>query len=223
MKRIISLFVGVLAALSSSCFIVVSAQESVPRADGYKRLVLSYEYQDGDFELEGELPTKGLSVGFVRGVLPGGGERVALEFGGKLAWTHGVDKDCGYTISRRDFLSAVLPVNVSYRLRLIGGNLVVAPYLGPTFRFNIIGRHDYEVGGRAHSVNFLSRREDTPASIFQFGGNVGIGFCLRGFYVGYAYQHDFTTYAERLRSLDYPLSNGEFRTRSHVVSVGFEF
>lgn len=223
MKRIISLFVGALAALFMSCIVVASAQEPASRADGYKRLVLSYEFQDGDFELEGELPTKGLSVGFVRGVLLGGGESVALEFGGKLAWTHGVNKDLVNTISRRDFLSAVLPVNVSYRLRLAGGNLVVAPYLGPTFRFNIVGRHDYEAWGRAHSVNFLSRREDTPASIFQFGGNVGIGFCFRGFYVGYAYQHDFTTYAERLRSLDYPISNGEFRTRSHVVSVGFEF
>ncbi len=223
MKRIIILFVGALAALFSSCFVFASAQEATPRPDGYKRLVLSYECQDGDFELEGELPAKGLSVGFVRGVLLGGGERVALEFGGKLAWTHGVDKDWGYNISRRDFLSAVLPVNVSYRLRLAGGNLVVAPYLGPTFRFNIVGRHDYEVWGHAHSVNFLSRREDTPASIFQFGGNVGIGFCLRGLYVGYAYQHDFTAYAERLRSLEYPNFNGEFRTRNHVVSVGFEF
>lgn len=206
-------------ALSPSCL----AQEAASRPDGYKRLALSYEYQDGDFELEGELPTKGLSASFIRGVLLGGGERLALEFGGKLAWTHGVDKDFGYAISRKDFLSAVLPINVSYRLRLMGGDFVVAPYLGPTFRFNIIGRHDYEVGGQAHSVNFLSRREDSPASIFQFGGNVGIGFCFRGFYVGYAYRHDFTAYSERLRYRDSFDFGGEFRTRGHSLSVGFEF
>lgn len=214
-----------LVALSSVPVAIVSAQ----RVEAYSRHSLSYEYQEGrydDIYQEGKIVTKGLSYGFMRGIGVSRAIPLAVEFGGRLVWTHGVDKDWYYEISRKDFLSVVLPVNAVYRLSLFNDNLTVAPFFGPTFRFNVIGLHYYETRGSSagHTDNFLSRRKDTPANIFQFGTDIGVGFAFRRFYVGYTFQYDLTGYMEKLEyggRLDSQKS--DFRTSSSVVSVGMEF
>lgn len=224
MNRSLSRAIFCLIALSVVAQVRLSAQKLVT----YSRHTLSYERQEGlyeDFDQEGTLVTKGLSYGFTRGVGVSRAIPLAVEFGGRLAWTHGVDKDAYYTISRKDFLSIVLPVNAAYRISLFRGTLAVAPFLGPTFRFNIIGRHNYEYRYQSNgrSDNFLSRRLDSPANIFQFGGDIGVGLIFRKLYVGYTFQCDLTNYMDKLNYGDPYVPKSDFRTRTSIVSVGLGF
>lgn len=213
------------------CLIVLSSvaqvRLSAQKLGTYSRHALSYERQEGvydDFDQEGKVVTKGISYGFARGVGVSRAIPLAVEFGGRLAWTHGVDKDFYYKISRKEFLSVVLPINAAYRISLFRGNLAVAPFLGPSFRFNLIGRHYYEYRYQSNgkSENYLSRRLDSPANIFQFGGDIGLGLVFRKLYVGYTFQCDFTSYMDKLNYGDPYVPKSDFRTRSSLVSVGLE-
>lgn len=114
------------------CLIVLSSvaqvRLSAQKLGTYSRHALSYERKEGvydDFDQEGKVVTKGISYGFTRGVGVSRAIPLAVEFGGRLAWTHGVDKDFYYKISRKDFLSVVLPINAAYRISLFWGAILL--------------------------------------------------------------------------------------------------
>ncbi len=109
---------------------------------------------------------------------------------------------------RYHFMSVSIPVNVSYRFGK--ENFSVEPFLGMNFRGNIIGKLKYEDGSES---DFF----DSDANRFQFGLNVGVGFNIYKFYVGYKFTPDFTNYE------DGDFFSADSKSSYHHFSLGFNF
>ena len=111
---------------------------------------------------------------------------------------------------RYHFMSVSIPVNVSYRLGK--ENFSVEPFLGMNFRGNIIGKLKYEDGSER---DFFDSED---ANRFQFGLNVGVGFNINKFYVGYKFTPDLTLYES-----DFQFVYSDSKSSYHHISLGFNF
>lgn len=201
---------------------------TISEAQSHRRFSLSFESQRAKFDMsEGSIITRGMSLGFTRAVALSRRMPLGLDLTGKLAWTHGVDK-ATYTTTRTDFLSAQFPVSLTWRFSLFNGNLGVAPFIGPSFRFNLIGSMrslvDLPQERTRTSINLLSRERRTPAKIFQFGMNMGGGIFVHNFYFGYMFQPNFTPYIEDARGTYHvKYEEGDLKSRSHTVTLAYVF
>lgn len=208
-----------LMSLSTTLVSVSMAQT----ADGYRRFLLSYETRRAIWTDSGELtesdrerdyPTKGMSVGFTHGWELTTRLPLSIDVTGKVVWTHGIDKRLGTT--RIDYLSVVFPINATYNFKPFGERIRLSPYLGPTFKFNLVGS-SRPVGGR--HTNYLSREEVHPSKIFQVGMNAGVGLTHKRYYIAYTFQPDIVPYRK-------DNNNGiaiKLRPISHSLSLGYEF
>ncbi|MBR6106056.1 MAG: outer membrane beta-barrel protein [Paludibacteraceae bacterium] len=119
-----------------------------------------------------------------------------------------VPDDMGQFIDGRyHFMNVSVPVNISYRFGK--ENFSVEPFLGMNFRGNIIGKMKYEDGSER---DFFDSED---ANRFQFGLNVGVGFNIYKFYVGYKFTPDLTEYLSELFCDD--------KSSYHHISLGFNF
>lgn len=137
----------------------------------------------------------------------------AIDVTGKLVWTHGIDKRLGTT--RIDYLSVVFPINATYNFKPFGGLVKLSPFLGPTFKFNIVGSRR-TVGGLR--TNYLSREEAHPAKILQVGLDVGVGLTYKRYYFAYTLQPDIVPY---LKEKTY--TTLKLRPINHSLLLGYEF
>lgn len=191
-------------------------------ANGYRRFLLSYEtrralWTDDSFmseaDRERDYPTKGMSVGFTRGWELTTRLPLSIDVTGKLVWTHGIDKRLGTT--RIDYLSVVFPINATYNFKPFGGLVKLSPFLGPTFKFNIVGSRRTVRGLR---TNYLSREEANPAKILQVGLDVGVGLTYKRYYFAYTLQPDIVPYMKEKTYTTLKLG-----PISHSLSLGYEF
>ena len=143
----------------------------------------------------------GLSLSYTRGLFFSKNMTAGLETGAKLAWCHKADRSPRMT-EKMDFLSLSLPVDFKYRFRLFNRNLGVAPFTGPNFRFNIIGRRRVSTDANHmyyKSINLLSDYVEYPANIFQFGWRAGLNFYHKRFFWGYAFTYDLNYYVSETK------------------------
>lgn len=194
-------------------------------ADGYRRVALAYETrratwrnnENPPYTMDGthQHTTKGMSLGFTRGIGLSQQKPLFLELGGKLVWTHGIEKT-GLTI-RTDYLTSSFNLCAAYRRPLFDGKVTLSAFTGPNVKFNIIGRRK-ETGysGKSWTVNYLNREEDYPAKIFQIGWNAGVGVKYMRYYFGYTFQPDFNAYTKNDEG-------DKLRSFCHSLSVGYEF
>lgn len=194
-------------------------------ADGYRRVALAYETrratwrnnENPPYTMDGthQHTTKGMSLGFTRGIGLSPQKSLFLEMGGKLVWTHGIEKT-GLT-TRTDYLTSSFNLCAAYRRSLFDGNVTLSAFMGPNVKFNIFGRRkDTGYSGKSWTVNYLNREEDYPAKIFQVGWNTGVGLKHMGYYFGYTFQPDFNAYTENDEG-------DKLRSFCHSLYVGYEF
>lgn len=193
----------------------------------YSRISLGFEAQHMSFEMNEEgRSSQGLSLAYTRGYLFSQSVPVGMEASAKLAWTHREDGG-RYVTTKEDFLSLSLPVDFTYRFILSDSGLGLAPFTGPNFRFNILGRRQLSTDAdreNFRSINYLSRDADCLASIFQFGWRVGVNLYFRRFFLGYAFTYDLNHYVDEARA-DYGVAGnaGEAKTSCHTVAFGYTF
>lgn len=221
MLRFITLFLSL--ALAGT--IVTAQNETI--GGSYSRISLGFEVQHMSFEMNEEgWSSQGVSLAYTRGYVFSPNVPVGLEASAKLAWTH--KKDEGrYATTKTDFLSLSLPLDFMYRFILSDSGIGLAPFTGPNFRFNVIGRRQLSTDAERNSytsVNYLSRDAYCPASIFQFGWRVGLNFYMHNFFFGYAFTYDLNHYVDETRS-DYGVMGnaGEAKTSCHTVAFGYTF
>lgn len=218
MKRsILTLFACLFGLLSAT------AQDSYNKVTlGFESLHVTYDYDPTDV-------SKGLALGYAHGFFFSQRVPLFLEAGAKLAWTHSVsqkDEFVGYSTTRLDFLNASIPVDFGYKFSLFNDNLCLAPFTGPNFRFNIIGRRQKTIGKEKKSYdseNFLSRDVRYPANIFQFGWRIGAMASHGRFSLGYAFTYDLTRYRDVMTANSFTAHFGEQKTASHSLTVGYTF
>lgn len=159
---------------------------------------------------------KGMSLGFTCGIGLSPQKPLFLEMGGKLVWTHGIEKT-GLT-TRTDYLTSSFNLCAAYQCSLFDGNVTLSVFTGPNVKFNIIGRRKDTAGhsGESWATNYLNREEDHPAKIFQVGWNAGVGLKYMGYYFGYTFQPDFNAYMKNDEG-------DKLRSFCHSLSVGYEF
>ncbi len=178
-------------------------------ASGYNRLyagpsVMKLTEFDGDRETY-----FGGHLGYQRGInLTKDRIPLFLQLGAEAVYETGAtDSYIGSPGDQRyHFMNVAVPVNVSYRFGK--ENFSVEPFLGMNFRGNIIGK--LKLGDSGEKDFF-----DYDANRFQLGMNVGVGFNINKFYVGYKFTPDFTEYLSGFFS--------ESKSSYHHFSLGFNF
>lgn len=218
-----------IAAIAAMSFVQALAQGDTRS----NRVTLSYEVMKTDFNQKyGQESVKGMSAGYMRiaPIAPQAG--ISLEYGGKLTWLHSVEKDLGnsynyYNYTQRcTFMNISIPVSVLRPFALGNSDFSIRPFLGPNFKFNIIGKyketHESKDGGIEEDryINYLKRDNRYPAKIFQFGMNIGVGVTFRQLYLGYTFQPDFTKYID---GNAYYVDGQSCKTQSHSISLGIRF
>ncbi|MCI5776750.1 MAG: hypothetical protein MR215_03845 [Bacteroidales bacterium] len=192
MKRIVLLFMLLLSVLYTKA----SEQQDTLQ----NKLLIAYEIHKADWvNIDAMSSTKGISACYMRNYVVGPRYCLAVEYGAKVTWLHGVKKSGAYDAytDRVDYLNVSLPVNLTRSISIGTSGVSLAPFFGPNFKFNIVGKYRESFDGKKRdSVNYLSRDRKTPASIFQFGMNVGVGFYYKQFVVAYTFQPDFTDYVK---------------------------
>lgn len=218
-----------LTNLMVACVALTMCATASVAQDSYNKVTLGFESLHTTYDFEPTDVSKGLSLGYAHGFFFSQRVPLFLETGAKLAWTHRVyqqEEFVGYSTTRLDFLNAQIPVDFGYKFSLFNDNLCLAPFTGPNFKFNIIGRRQKTIGQEEKhydSENFMSRDVRYPANVFQFGWRVGAVASHGRFSVGYAFTYDFTDYRDIMSANASTAHFGEQKTASHSLTVGYSF
>lgn len=188
--------------------------------EGYKRAEASFHVQSIDDDDYTDISAKGFELGYIQGININSNMPLFLELGGQLAFSHSKDevKVFGEKIGdeKYTFMSLAIPVNVAYKLTFSNSeNFSVVPFVGPNFKFNLIGKYEYgKEDGSFFDEDDMG--EDAKAKRFQVGLNLGAGVNIaKTLYVGYRFQPDFVKY----------IKDGDYKVSSHAsyITVGINF
>ncbi len=186
---------------------------------GYQRAEVSFVAENFKYDNNGHSGSiakpKGFALGYIKGISLTNRIPLFLELGGRLNWTHKKESS-GDTDYKYTFMSVSIPVQAAYKFTFSGNDIAITPFFGPNFRFNFYGRLKTETGDHETKTKYLSRDNDDPAKIFQFGLNLGCGFNFSRFYLGYTFQPDLSSY------IKYDDDN-KYKTIYQLVSVGINF
>ena len=182
--------------------------------EGYTRLQFSFVPGKFSFEMDNalenniEIKTKGGSIAYIKGISLTDKMPLFLELGGRLTFTHGKDKESyddfssEYKVSLMDI---AIPCNVAYKFAFDSNDIEIIPFVGPNFKFNIVGiyKSSETEDGKTYKQKSSFFNEDDMKAIggekskrFQMGMNLGVGFRFGGVYLGYQIQPDFSAYAK---------------------------
>lgn len=188
--------------------------------EGYKRAEASFHVQSLDDDGELDISAKGFELGYIQGINITSNMPLFLELGGQLAFSHSKDeiKFLGEKVGEEKytFMSLAIPVNVAYKLSFSNSeNFSVVPFVGPNFKFNLIGKYDF---GNDNDGSFFDEDKmgDAKARRFQVGLNLGAGVNIaKTLYVGYRFQPDFIKYSKE----------DDYKVSSHAsyITVGINF
>lgn len=196
----------------------------------------------GIFEADAEIKSRGFELGYVQGINLTTRVPIFLELGGKLTWSHSskakanniklivattgpsvtlseYTRNGSYEVdAKTTFMSIAIPANIAYKFAFVNSGVTMVPYVGPNFKFNLIGKGKVEFGDEEIKTSFFDKDEmggsDNTARRFQIGLNLGVGVNLsKVLYVGYCFQPDFTHYFD----ID------DCKTRSNYITVGINF
>lgn len=169
--------------------------------DNYTRLQVSYiidKMTNSEF-LEKEIMPKGVTLGAVQGFLVSNEYPLYVEPGVNLTWAHSaVDLASGAAEDKFTYMNFAIPINAVYKYE-INDKVAVSGQAGLNFKLNLLSKeHFTAVGSSKESFNWLSKKDmgsrDNRASIFQLGGQFGVGFHIQDLYLGYQFQFDFVKF-----------------------------
>lgn len=201
MKYFLTAALAVLATGASAQF-TNSSSSSSSEGKTYNRLYVSYNPQTID-----ELDLTGFTVGYTSGISVLNSKAVSVEFGARLNYSF-KNEDIEYTYNKKTetigetkykYMNIAVPVNVAYKLTAPNGKLSFTPYLGLTFKYNIMGttkeeyNDEYSQSNKDSKTNWFDKDDMGGAKWkrFQVGWQVGAGLSYNALYVGFHYGGDF--------------------------------
>lgn len=217
MKKIFFFF-----AAAATLFTSEAKAQLTNDIEGYRRFEASFLAQRTNFDGEC-VKTKGFELGYIQGINITTKRPLFLELGGQLAFSH--DKDeinkvgADYT-DKYTFMSIAIPINVAYKFTFTNSdNFTIVPFIGPNFKFNLIGKNKCE-GDHDYKISFFNKDDmygkDNTAKRFQVGLNLGFGVnILERLYVGYRFQPDFAKYIKH--------DDFKVKTKANYITFGVNF
>lgn len=212
----------------------------------YSRIELSYNPTNVTFDFDDEdLEMTGISLGYVKGFSISKNYPIYVEAGLRL--TYAWNKEDGgdfydgyyegeyYTVNdewenKTTYLGLTIPVNIAYRFSIPNSQVTVSPFIGVTFKGNIIGETKYEETltvalpdynvseseSNDSKTNWFDDEDDEKepgwgAKRFQIGWNIGANVSYNQFNVGFSYGSDFSELAKKTK------------TNNWAISVGYNF
>ena len=172
--------------------------------DNYTRLQVSYSFNKMTNSEIGdkEITPKGVTLGGVVGFLVTDDYPIYVEPGVSFSWAHSaVDyKIAGIKVgeNKYTYMNFAIPINVVYKYE-INDRFSINPFIGLNMKLNMIAKQHLnpEMGDKM-SISWLSKKDmgtrDDRASIFQLGGQYGVGFQIQEFYIGYQFQNDYVPF-----------------------------
>lgn len=219
----------ILAAFAA-LFTAEANAQLVNDTDGYQRFEASFA--SGNMHNEVNLmgltakddeKTKGFELGYVKGINITTNMPLFLELGGNFTFLHNKNEDHGIT-TKLTMANIAIPVDVAYKFAFSSSNFTILPFIGPNFKFNLIGKTRADLSQIAEEdykskQNLFDKDDmgDNTAKRFQFGMNIGAGVNIgKILYVGYKLQPDFIRYMK----ID---SDNYSKTRTQYVTIGINF
>jgi len=106
-----------------------------------------------------------------------------------------------------------VPLMASYRYNF-NDNIQFQLATGPYLAVGICGKYKYEnTNGTEADIDYFGD-DGADFKRFDMGWQVGAGFSIHRVYIGYTFQAGFLNTAD---------SDVNFRTRNHMISVGYDF
>ena len=149
--------------------------------------------------MEKEIVPKGVSLGAVQGYLVSDDMPLYVEPGVNFSWVHSaIDLKGGLGEDKFTYMNFAIPINAVYKYD-INDMVAISGHAGLNFKLNLLAKeHFTNVGSSKESLNWLKKKDmgsrDNRASIFQLGGQFGIGFHVQDLYLGYQFQFDFVKF-----------------------------
>ncbi|MCQ2229871.1 MAG: PorT family protein [Bacteroidales bacterium] len=212
MKKI-TLIIAAIAALFST-----NANAQLKNdTEGYQRYEVSFVAQKFDWGHDDNTKLKGFELGYINGINVTNKLPIFLELGGQLTWTHANDEIATGEELKHTFMSIAIPVNAAYKIAFASSeNITIVPFIGPNFKFNLIGKEKGSILGNEYDLSFLNKDDmggkDNKASRFQVGMNLGVGVNIsKLLYIGYHFQPDFADYLDGVKA------------KTNYITVGVNF
>lgn len=188
----------------------------VKRTDSYSRIYMGYNPMTRSFDIDDvdDITWYGMNVGYLRGINLVQSQPLFLEVGGQIAYNFKKEyDDSRWNDGRHKYkaLSVSVPVNFTYKFTFGDGDIAISPFLGLTFKGNIIAKdvhkwkethYDYYNGYRyakeewkKEKTDYFDREDMTDKrnrwKRFQAGWQVGANLDIRHFSIGVHYGADF--------------------------------
>lgn len=207
-------------------FIVAAAlvlSASAAMAQDYLRLQASF-VSNKMTETDPAIKPKGVNFGGVAGFLVSDNLPIYLEPGLNFTWAHSADDYAnGAGEVKFTYMNAAIPLNGVYKYDL-NDKVAVSGFFGFNFKANLMAkqRNKYDDGitYSKRTFSWLSKDDmggrDNRGSFFQLGSQIGCGFHVSRFYIGYQFQWDWMKFQE------YDVPNADkYKWVSNYITVGY--
>lgn len=193
MKRIkflmVACLLGIASTVSAQFVNTSSASRSSMNSNSdvtaWSGLRISYHPVSINGDGGGDISLNGASVGYVKSFGVSSSTPLFVETGLSASWVGGEIED---TDVKLNMFSLNVPVNFGYKFTF-GENNGIFPYVGLTFRGNILGTLKYD----DESINVFDDDDMGDAwKRFQIGWQIGVGANFNTFFVGASYGTDFS-------------------------------
>lgn len=224
-----------MATSASAQFANASNSSSSASADteGWKRVTVSYVPMKAVVDIDGadDMKFNGFAVGYAQGFSISNSLPLFVEGGINALFgfnkQDGEDCELNAYYGDNDFeqkttvFSLSIPVNLVYKFAIPNSDFSIAPFVGVTFRGNIIGKSKYNFIGNLdewgvdseselweeaearQETNWFDKEEagskDAQWKRFQMGWQVGVGVNYKQFHFAASYGKDFMELCKKVK------------------------
>lgn len=202
-------------------FIVAAAlvlSAGAAMAQDYLRLQASFVANKMTDYADDNVKPKGINFGGVAGFSVSDNLPIYLEPGVNIAWTHSAKDVAGGEI-KFTYMTAAIPLNCVYKYE-INDKVAVSGFLGLNNKFNFMAKEHDKGPGYKNDFSWLSKKDmgsrEDRASFYQLGSQLGAGFHVSRFYIGYQFQWDWMKFQE------YDVPNADtHKWVTNYITVGY--
>lgn len=203
-------------------FIVAAAlvlSAGAAMAQDYLRLQASFVANKMTDYADDNVKPKGINFGGVAGFSVSDNLPIYLEPGVNIAWAHSAKDIAGGGEIKFTYMTAAIPLNCVYKYE-INDKVAVSGFLGLNNKFNFMAKEHDKGPGYKNDFSWLSKKDmgsrEDRASFYQLGSQLGAGFHVSRFYIGYQFQWDWMKFQE------YDVPNADtHKWVTNYITVGY--
>lgn len=181
---------------------------------GYNPMMVSPYYGDAD-----DTCLHGVGISYLRGIKLNPSEPIFLEVGGKIAYNMkketedvNVEDLVFHMVVTDKVLTLSVPVNLTYRIALRSGKVSLSPFVGVTFKENLLAKETVSFKNEKETLNLFDKDdvdEDSQWKRFQVGWQTGFYLDTNSpFSIGFHYGRDFNNICKKTWTSNWSVTLG---------------